>query len=507
MKSKEWAEAILIVALLLVVYAIALYYIWRDYQEDIETAHDTGIQNIRLEYASAIKGYANLARFLVAEAVLKESLLKLVAGGWKASTDEERTMYRDALYRELAPLYDSFKEYELGKLQFHFPDTSSFLKFERPAEHGELLGVIRDTVRTANLERRYVWGFEHGGIESAFHFVFPLNYEGEHLGTVEVSVDLYVLLMNLTELFVKPYELIIKKTGFGAHALSEDQIQYVEWRINDQFVLQRRNTDRRVLEEIVQDEPKSKMVSTISKKLNEETDFAVSLIHNAKAFLVPFMAIKNIRKETVGYLVSTQEQKSFWDVRKDAIVGLILTTSILIVLVLLALNVISTKSKLRLMAIYDNLTGIYNRHMFLEVFEKELANQSRYDRDLSLIMFDIDHFKRINDTHGHGAGDRVLKHLAVLVGDNLRKSDTFARWGGEEFLILLTETDRDSARRVAESLRSRIESHRFNGIQGMTCSFGITEVREGESSTNDIIDRADKLLYRAKGKGRNRVVA
>ena len=159
------------------------------------------------------------------------------------------------------------------------------------------------------------------------------------------------------------------------------------------------------------------------------------------------------------------------------------------------------------MAIYDNLTGIYNRHMFLEVFEKELANQSRYDRDLSLIMFDIDHFKRINDTYGHGVGDQVLKALAVLVGDNLRKSDTFARWGGEEFLILLTETDRDSARRVAESLRSRIESHRFNNIQGVTCSFGVTEVREGESSTIAIIDRVDKLLYRAKGQGRNRVFA
>lgn len=506
MKTKEWGETILIVALLLGVYAIALYYILRDYQEDIETTYSTGIQNIHLEYASVIKGYTNLARFLVEEAVLKDSLLKLIAGGWKASTNAERTMYRDALYRELAPLYDSFKGYDLGKLQILFPDTSSFLKFERPAEHGELLGVIRDTVRTANLERRFVWGFEGGGIENGFHFVFPLNYEGEHLGTVEVSVGLSALLKNLTELFVKPYEFVIKKTGFGAQALSEDQIQHAEWRINNHFVIQRSGIDRSVLEDIIQDEPTSKTVSTISKRLYEGEDFAVSLMHNARAFLVPFMTVKNIRKETVGYLVSTQEQNSFGDVRKDAIVSLILTTSILIVLVLLALNVISTKSKLRLMAIYDNLTGIYNRHMFLEVFEKELANQSRYDRELSLIMFDIDHFKRINDTYGHGVGDQVLSKLAVLVGDNLRKSDTFARWGGEEFLILLTETDRDSAKSVAESLRSRIESHRYDRIQGITCSFGVTEVREGDSSTNEIIDRADKLLYRAKGEGRNRVI-
>jgi diguanylate cyclase (GGDEF)-like protein len=504
MKTKEWGEAILIVALLLIVYVIALYYIWRDYREDIETTYSTGIQNMHLEYSSVIKGYANLAQFLVDEAVLKESLLKLVAGGWKASTDEERTKYRDALYLELAPLYDSFKVYDLGKLQIHFPDTSSFLKFERPAEHGELLGAIRDTVRTANQERRYVWGFERGGIENGVHFVFHLNYEDEHIGTVEVSVDISALLRNLTELFVKPYEFIIKKTGFGAQALSEDQIQYVEWRINDQFVLQRRSTDQQMLGDVIQD--KRSTASTISKKLYEGKDFAVSLVHDERAFLVPFMAIKDIRKETVGYLVSTQEEKSFWDIRKDGIVSLILTTSILIVLVLLALNVISTKSKLRLMAIYDNLTGIYNRHMFLEVFEKELANQSRYDRDLSLIMFDIDHFKQINDAHGHGVGDQVLKALAVLVRENLRKSDTFARWGGEEFLILLTETDRESARRVAESLRSRIESHRFNRTQGITCSFGVTEVREGESNTNTIIDRTDQLLYHAKGEGRNRVI-
>ena len=507
MKRKEWAEAIIIVALLLVVYSIALFYIWRDFQEDVEIAYTNGIQRFRLEYASVIKGFADLSRFLVDEAVLKEPLLRLIADGWKASTPEEREVFEGALRRELAPLYESFKSYELGKLQFNFPDASSFLKFERPSEHGELLGENRETIRTANLERKPVWGFESGGFENGFYFVFPLSFEGEHIGTVGVSVDIFVVLSNLTELFEKPYEFIIKKRGFGAQPLTRNQIHHDEWRIDDQFVLQRQSADRSVLQDILEDQSKRNVASLISRKLDAEEDFALSVIHKSKARLVRFMAIKDTRAETVGYIVSTQEQKSFFDMRKDAYLSLILTTVILIVLVLLALNVISTKSKLRLMAIYDNLTGIYNRHMFLEVFEKELANRSRYDRDLSLIMFDIDHFKQINDRYGHGVGDQVLSSLTVLVRDHLRRSDTFARWGGEEFLILLTETDIESAARVAEMLRNRIENHPFERVRGVTCSFGVTDVQEGETHTNVIIDRADRLLYRAKGEGRNRVIS
>jgi diguanylate cyclase (GGDEF)-like protein len=507
MKIKEWGEAVLIVVLLLAVYAIALYYIWRDYEEDIDTTYRSGIQSIHLEYSSVVKGYTNLARFLVEEAVMKESLLTFVAKGWKASTKEERTRYREALYRELSPLYRSFKRYELGRLQFHFPDTSSFLKFERPTEHGELLGEVRDTVYIANLQKRYVSGFEIGGIESGLHFVFPLNHRGEHIGTVEVSVDPSVIVRNLTELFLKPYDFILKKRGFGAVALSGMQKIYHEYRINDQYVLQRIGDNESSIEIVLKDKRHSKLASTISKKLNRGDDFAVSLLSDRGAFLVTFMAIENVRNKTVAYLVSTLEQRYLLDFRKDAIVSFILTTTILIAMIVLALYVISTKSKLRLMAIYDRLTGIYNRHMFLEVFQKELANQSRYQRDLSLVMFDIDHFKSINDTFGHGIGDQVLHGLADLVGNNLRKGDYFARWGGEEFLILLTETDLNSARSVAESLRSKIESHSFSLIRRLTCSFGVTEVNEGEARIDDIIERVDKLLYRAKAGGRNRIVS
>ncbi|HUV06995.1 MAG TPA: GGDEF domain-containing protein, partial [Spirochaetia bacterium] len=147
----------------------------------------------------------------------------------------------------------------------------------------------------------------------------------------------------------------------------------------------------------------------------------------------------------------------------------------------------------------------YNRQMFREVFNKELSGRVRYKRALSLIMFDIDHFKHVNDTHGHATGDYVLKEVCSLVRQNLRGSDYFVRWGGEEFLILLTDTDRQNACKVAESLRSKLASHNFERAGRVTCSFGVCEIDGGGNTMDQVIERADELLYKAKSQGRNRV--
>lgn len=154
----------------------------------------------------------------------------------------------------------------------------------------------------------------------------------------------------------------------------------------------------------------------------------------------------------------------------------------------------------------DPLTGICNRLRFEEMVEHELARASRYHTVLSLVMFDIDHFKQINDRFGHHAGDQVLKQLTALVGANVRQVDTFARWGGEEFMILIPDCGAEESWYMAEKLRQIIESFTFAEAVRVTCSFGIAGYRAGD--TLDILARrADAALYRAKDNGRNRIVA
>ncbi|HID83106.1 MAG TPA: diguanylate cyclase [Chromatiales bacterium] len=152
----------------------------------------------------------------------------------------------------------------------------------------------------------------------------------------------------------------------------------------------------------------------------------------------------------------------------------------------------------------DGLTGIYNRQRFETLAAQEIEVSRRYKRPLSLIMFDADNFKSVNDSHGHIAGDRVLKLIAELVSSHLRDADIFSRWGGEEFIILVPETDQKGAAELAEKLRHIIANHDFNIGQTITCSFGVTQL-ETENEIEELTHQADIALYTAKRQGKNRV--
>jgi diguanylate cyclase (GGDEF)-like protein len=158
------------------------------------------------------------------------------------------------------------------------------------------------------------------------------------------------------------------------------------------------------------------------------------------------------------------------------------------------------------LATKDSLTEIHNRHMFAELFAKELSMLKRHATKLALVMIDLDHFKRINDTYGHNIGDFVLKHFACLVSSSVREADMFARWGGEEFVLLLRNAGCDEAYRVSEKIRSLIEAQDFDGAGRVTCSIGITEVAE-DDTIQSAIERADSAMYAAKDAGRNCTIA
>lgn len=156
----------------------------------------------------------------------------------------------------------------------------------------------------------------------------------------------------------------------------------------------------------------------------------------------------------------------------------------------------------------DQLTGCYNRKMFHERLISETARAKRHGCRYSLIIFDIDNFKSVNDTFGHLAGDEVLKAVAAAGSKGIRRSDTFARWGGEEFILLLPETGLKQATVVAEKVRRTISEYDCGDAGQQTCSFGVAEFSSSDGvDANLIIYQADKALYHAKENGKNRVAA
>lgn len=150
----------------------------------------------------------------------------------------------------------------------------------------------------------------------------------------------------------------------------------------------------------------------------------------------------------------------------------------------------------------DPLTTAYNRRYLLHFLESEISRASRYNAVFSLIMFDIDHFKNVNDTFGHDAGDEVLKSIVLMMQRRIRKNDVLARWGGEEFIILLSGTGLENAKKFAEKLIVEVRELIFERSCGITASFGVTEHRLNET-TDSMLKRVDELVYLAKSEGRD----
>jgi diguanylate cyclase (GGDEF)-like protein len=167
--------------------------------------------------------------------------------------------------------------------------------------------------------------------------------------------------------------------------------------------------------------------------------------------------------------------------------------------------------RLEAMAITDDLTGLFNRRHFMERLKEEYARSKRYQMDLSCIMFDIDNFKRINDQWGHQTGDKVLRELGALLKRSHRTHDLASRYGGEEFILILCQTDHQGAMQFAEQLRKNVQDHPFTTVDGqplpVTISVGVgSHPAPDVTQPDDLVRVADGALYQAKRTGKNRVV-
>ncbi len=161
------------------------------------------------------------------------------------------------------------------------------------------------------------------------------------------------------------------------------------------------------------------------------------------------------------------------------------------------------RDALQQMALHDQLTGLYNRHYLLDISNKKLANSARHNNDLSVLMIDIDHFKKINDIHGHLIGDEVIKHVATILDSQNRAEDVVARFGGEEFVIVLEHCDINDALIKADKIRLAVAEGTPNDI-AVTISIGVAQF-DNKQNFDSLLKSSDIALYAAKDKGRNRV--
>ena len=490
---------------------IAYYYVK---QNDLKNYLSVASPDFKTHIDIANYHLSDLAHIFYALKVDQESIKRLMYEASKIQEPSQREVIRKRLYMALKPTYEKMKHFGVRQLHFHLPKAISFLRFHRPNRYGDSLVGIRDTIEYVDEHKTAISAFEEGRIFNGFRNVYPIFYKKIFVGSVEISFSFEGMQEVLSKIDSTSYLFMIDKKIVDAKVFNSEKSNYVESEFSgyvyDSSTLKdtmqislegMRKINRAIASRVKERLQKGKLFSIIYKD--------ASLYAN-HSIIISFAPISNLDDRVVAYVIH-YSFGTFIDMLYDhADILFVVLTLFALTLSIIVAYIVHIEQKKRLAmheyAIHDALTGIYNRHGINEMVNQQILESKREKKGLSLIFFDIDFFKHVNDTYGHDMGDFVLKNIAKIVKKEIRSSDIFARWGGEEFILFLPSTELKDGVDVAEKLRQKIASHPFGAIEKVTCSFGVTTLREDESKT-EFLKRADTLLYRAKALGRNCVVS
>jgi len=493
--------------LVIIVFVVFIVFSYTEKTEEEQFFLNRSLERLNSEVEVILNTY-NIAADAVFNNVLDSDKIKrIIYYGWQF--EDRRDNYRHYLKAELEPLYEDLKRYHVRQLHIHFKDGSSFLRMHRPESYGDNLFDVRDSIKYVNTEERKFVGFEEGRIFNGYRYIYPLSYNGEHLASVEFSLSFQAVTELLKDNFGGAKVFIIKNELIEETVFKEEQSNYLNSSIFEEY-----SYDKEIYNNLLKAE--SEVNLNIIREVNQknkkelaaqtaaENSFVVSSRVDGSYYTGSFINIKGIDGKTKAYLISYQENDSLNFINQNFFITIIISVVFLLLTIILLTIIFSSNSRLRFLAHNDQLTGVSNRHHLTQVLEREYDRSSRYNNSFSLIIFDIDHFKSINDNYGHDQGDLILKDLSRLVKKNIRKSDYFGRWGGEEFIVIAPESSLQDAEKFAEKLRKEIEAYNFMEKRKVTASFGAAEIKSGDN-IDQLIKRADDALYRAKEKGRNRV--
>lgn len=470
---------------------------------------DEELKRFQGEVNSTLITYEEFSNFIFDEINQDAEIISIMHQA-NYALEEEKTDLRDRLYNKLHEKYLTMKKYKYRQFHFHLPNTESFLRVHQADKYGDLLSPVRESVRLANKYQTNVVGFEEGRIFNGFRYVYPLEYNNLHIGSVEISISTGSIIEVLSKLYKdRDFYFIIDKTAVKENVFDEEMTNYKDSSIfTDYYVDKEVDEITNYYNKLV---PNSRdlffksLKDKYSNKSKDKESFSSIMEFNNKNYTVMFSSIENLKKEPIAYLISISESNGYEKFNKDIHMQIILLTILLFAFIIFAWIVASYQQKLKKASDIDYLTKIYNRKKFYEIVDREAKYTKRYKYDSSIMIMDIDYFKDINDKYGHEWGDKVLVELASKILKNIRNTDVFARWGGEEFVLLLPHTKKKDAILVAEKIRKLIDESQSKILKEITLSIGVAGIDPENYNIDESIKLADKAMYSAKENGRNQV--
>jgi diguanylate cyclase (GGDEF)-like protein len=470
--------------------------------------------NFRSHVEIANRHLTDISKIFYDTEINNPDIIDIISQASKTEDKEKLAVLRDRLHRKLSETYGNMLKYNVGQLHFHLPEAVSFLRFHKPKKFGDSLLGIRETLEYVNEYKTPISAFEEGRIFNGFRNVYPIYKGKEFVGTVEISFSFDAMQNVLSYMDATSYLFIIKSSIVGKKVFTNEKVNYTksEFKDFDYDKKSLKNSMQIGLDEML------RINGAIAKEVDSRLEkgelfslyFKSEDIYQNYSIIISFSPVSNLDNKIVAYIIH-YDFGNFIDIILSNIKVIILALTLLAALIIgglafILINEHKKQNEMHHFAVHDALTGIYNRHGVNEILNQKIAEYTRNSAPLSVIFFDIDFFKRVNDTYGHDMGDYVLENIAKIVSKSIRLSDVFARWGGEEFILFLPNTEISAAIAVAEKLRKSIQSHGFSDIDTITCSFGVTQLQAGESKSA-FIKRVDTLLYKAKESGRNCVIS
>ena len=493
----------IIVFFVLSIFFIATYNIYKNYELDEFLELQT--KEARHRYEGITSFPRDTSNFIFKYLVNTRKVIDIFKHANDANA-YDKNIIRKKLYEQLKDVYKDLDNYNIQLLHFHLPNNESFLRFHRPEKFGDNLTETRKTVAFVNKYKTRVEGFEEGKIFNAYRYIYPLYDETKkYIGSVEISHSINSIKEKYQRAFNNvALNIVIHKDVLKSKLFKSETGNYIPYIMNNNFLHQR----SMIMSKKVQHAADSlKSRDDMKIKMNNFEDFSIALDHKKHKGVISFIAIKNpITKKNVAYAISFQRSDYLSHFYEEKFKEIIYSLFAAFLLLLVFYFIYKYNKELERKVYNDSLMNIYNRRFFETYLSESCKKQKRNNSQLSLIMFDVDNFKSINDVHGHDIGDEALISLAKIVKEHIRQTDVFARWGGEEFMLLV-ETDKATAHKLAENLRLSIAKYTrdMENIPEFTCSFGVISL-EGILSLEEAYKKVDEKLHEAKTTGKNKVI-
>jgi len=506
MKSKNIFTACIIIIVITIVTILALLLFFNFRNITIESAKEEELKIFKKEYESVLDGYRNYSEFVYDDVINDDSILKIL---YNANKNREKIdFYRDQLFNALSEIYEYISENGFRCLHFYLPDGTSFLRMHRPSNYGDSLFDVRESVRISNEDKVYIEGFEVGKISACYHFIYPLKYNDDYIGSVEISISMTTILKKLSELFCEVYQFIIKKGVVDERVFDEELSNYIISAISRDFYYDMEieeeieNIDSLCIQFLESKKANKELRANIDDDLEKGKEFSRVVNISDKDYLISFFPMNNFEDETEAYIINYSISSTVKHSQEYFLMLIVLLIVLYLFLLIIILLLWRSKTKFLNISSTDPLTNVINRNGFFEgiryMHEKALKNKY----DLYFIIFDIDRFKNINDEYGHLAGDKVLKNLSEIINKHIRKTDFFGRWGGDEFVLAISNVSYEIIKGIVEKLSRIVSGYDFGIDENLTISIGVAKLSQDES-IDDLLKKADEALYEAKKAGRN----